>query len=37
MRIPNWLNAADGAGGPADGALMGMPLDVVQWHLLAGV
>lgn len=37
MRIPNWLNAAVALSVLPMAALAGMPLDVVQWHLLAGV
>jgi prepilin peptidase CpaA len=37
MRIPNWLNATAALAVVPMAALMGMPLDVVQWHLLAGV
>jgi prepilin peptidase CpaA len=36
MRIPNWLNAAVALSVLPMAALAGMPLDVVQWHLLAG-
>lgn len=37
MRIPNWLNAATALSVVPMAVLAGMPLDVVQWHLLAGV
>jgi prepilin peptidase CpaA len=37
MRIPNWLNAATALSVLPMAALAGMPLDVVQWHFLAGV
>jgi prepilin peptidase CpaA len=36
MRIPNWLSGATALSVPPMAALAGMPLDVVQWHLLAG-
>lgn len=37
LRIPNWLNAATALSVVPMAVLAGMPLDVVQWHLLAGV
>jgi prepilin peptidase CpaA len=37
LRIPNWLNAATALAVVPMAVLAGMPLDVVQWHLLAGV
>ena len=37
MRIPNWLNAATALSVVPMAVLAGMPLDVVQWHLLAGL
>jgi prepilin peptidase CpaA len=37
MRIPNWLNGVTALSVVPMAALVGMPLDVVQWHLLAGV
>lgn len=36
MRIPNWLNGATALAVVPMAVLAGMPLDVVQWHLLAG-
>jgi prepilin peptidase CpaA len=37
MRIPNWLNGVAALSLLPMAALMGMPLDVLQWHVLAGV
>lgn len=37
MRIPNWLNAATAISVVPMAVLAGMPLDVAQWHLLAGL
>jgi prepilin peptidase CpaA len=37
MRIPNWLNAAVALSILPMAALVGMPLEVIQWHLLAGL
>ena len=36
MRIPNWLNGVTALSVLPMAALAGMPLDIVQWHLLAG-
>jgi prepilin peptidase CpaA len=37
MRIPNWLNALVALSILPMAALAGMPLEVIQWHVLAGV
>lgn len=36
MRIPNWLNGAMALSVLPMAGVAGMPLDVAQWHLLAG-
>jgi prepilin peptidase CpaA len=36
MRIPNWLNGTTALAVVPMAAFVGMPLDVMQWHLLAG-
>ena len=37
MRIPNWLNGAVALSVLPMAFMAGMPLEIVQWHLLAGV
>jgi prepilin peptidase CpaA len=36
MRIPNWLSGVTALSVLPMAVLVGMPLDVAQWHLLAG-
>lgn len=37
MRIPNWLNGATALAAVAMAILAGMPLELLPWHLLAGL
>ena len=36
MRIPNWLNGATALAAVPMAIMAGMPLEVLQWHVLAG-